>query len=193
MSREIGKTSVFALIFLLSCCSAGNGSEQDGTGERERGKEPPALRGKGGVHPSPIAGSWYPKDPEALRRLIAGGLIDLAIEYALLEARRKEGHGLDPVESDLLAALTNGGASAHLEKARSRFEELRGLRPPPAVLGPLPYDQAPERPWPSAETLAAEAQAELETSTGGDFDARLARARTLARLQLRPDVLTRLP
>ncbi len=72
MSREIGKTSVFALLLLLSCCTAGNGSEQDGTGERERGKEPPALRGKGGVHASPIAGSWYPKDPEALRRLLEG-------------------------------------------------------------------------------------------------------------------------
>ncbi len=70
MDRKGPKTTLLTLLLLLSCCTAGNGSEKDGTGERERGKEPPALRGKGGVHPSPIAGSWYPKDPEALRRLL---------------------------------------------------------------------------------------------------------------------------
>ena len=74
MDRKGPQTTLLALLLLLSCCTTGNGSEQDGPGERERGKEPPALRGQGGVHPSPIAGSWYPKDPEALRRLLAGTL-----------------------------------------------------------------------------------------------------------------------
>lgn len=70
MDRKGPKTTLLTLLLLLSCCAAGNGSEQDGTGERERGEEPSTLRGKGGVHASPIAGSWYPKDPEALRRLL---------------------------------------------------------------------------------------------------------------------------
>ena len=74
MGKRDRKTTLLALLLLLSCCTAGNGSEQDGTGEGERGKGPPARQGQGGVHPSPIAGSWYPKDPEALRRLLEGTL-----------------------------------------------------------------------------------------------------------------------
>jgi len=67
-------TAVFSLLLLLGCFGAENGSEQDGTGEGERGKEPSARQGRAGVHTSPIAGSWYPGNPEALRRLLEGDL-----------------------------------------------------------------------------------------------------------------------
>jgi AmmeMemoRadiSam system protein B/AmmeMemoRadiSam system protein A len=74
MDRRSRRPTLLALLLLLSCCTAGNSSEQDATGEAERGKEPPARRGQEGVHTSPIAGSWYPKEPEALRRLLEGAL-----------------------------------------------------------------------------------------------------------------------
>ena len=87
MKRKTRRTAVLALLLFLGCCTAGNGSGQDATGEREREKGPatpsggisPAVgpsarQGQGGVHPSPIAGSWYPKDPETLRRLLEGTL-----------------------------------------------------------------------------------------------------------------------
>jgi AmmeMemoRadiSam system protein B/AmmeMemoRadiSam system protein A len=128
MNKEIGKTSAFALIFLLSCCTMGNGSEQDGTGERARGKEPSALRGQGGVHVSPIAGSWYPNDPETLRRILEGNL--------------EKAPAPDPAEIDRLIAVVvphagyaySGFAAAHAYKWIQQRRPKRIL-----MIGPSHY------------------------------------------------------
>ncbi len=72
--RDIGKTGALALVFLLTCCSFGNGAEQTGAGEGEARKGLSARTDTGDVHPSPIAGSWYPEDPKELRRLLQGFL-----------------------------------------------------------------------------------------------------------------------
>jgi len=74
MGKRGHKTTLLTLLLLLSCCTPGNGSEQGGTGEGGRGKGLAGRQGQGGVHVSPIAGSWYPNDPEALRRLLEGDL-----------------------------------------------------------------------------------------------------------------------
>lgn len=50
-------TALVSLLLCLTCCSTGNGSEHAGK-----------------VHTSPIAGSWYPKDPRELRALLEGSL-----------------------------------------------------------------------------------------------------------------------
>lgn len=62
MSRGLQKRIVFALFFLLGCCPVGT---REGKAETQR---------QGGVHTSPIAGSWYPEDPQELRRLLKGNL-----------------------------------------------------------------------------------------------------------------------
>ena len=74
MNRNGGNTILFTLLLFLSCCTAGNGAEQGGRDQGERGQGLSAGRAQGGVHHSPIAGSWYPADPEALRRLLEGFL-----------------------------------------------------------------------------------------------------------------------
>ena len=74
MEKKDHRTTLLTLLLLLSCCTAGTGSEQGATGEQERKKGLSASRAQRDVHRSPIAGSWYPEDPEALRRLLEGTL-----------------------------------------------------------------------------------------------------------------------
>ncbi len=74
MEKKDHRTTLLTLLLLLSCCTAGTGSEQGATGEQEREKGLSASRAQRDVHRSPIAGSWYPEDPEALRRLLEGTL-----------------------------------------------------------------------------------------------------------------------
>jgi MEMO1 family protein len=88
MNRETCWTTVLCLLVLLTCCTQGNGSEQ-GTSAERVGEMGPATRSSPGIsenvdasdgqkprggHPSSIAGSWYPEDPEKLRRLLEGNL-----------------------------------------------------------------------------------------------------------------------
>ncbi len=74
MEGKTRRTALLTLLLLLSCCTAGNGSEKGAKaeGDRESDSSAPAPRAR--VHPSPIAGSWYPEDPEELRRLLQGFL-----------------------------------------------------------------------------------------------------------------------
>lgn len=87
MERRIFRAFALSLLLLLGCCKVGNGYEEGRSGGGERGKEPigPApetsgTRGSldtmqpGGGRLSPLAGSWYPEDPEELRRLLEGTL-----------------------------------------------------------------------------------------------------------------------
>jgi len=88
MDRKVRNSVLLTLLLLLSCCTAGNGSEQGGPGEGKHGQGLSAgRRAQGGVHHSPIAGSWYPGDPDALRRLLEG-LLEKAPSPDAAEASR---------------------------------------------------------------------------------------------------------
>jgi AmmeMemoRadiSam system protein B/AmmeMemoRadiSam system protein A len=62
MDTKAFAIAVLFLLLLLSRCTTGNGSQQEPSPDPELGSR--------GVHPSPIAGSWYPGDPETLRRML---------------------------------------------------------------------------------------------------------------------------
>lgn len=82
-ARGLWRAAVLGVLLILCNCGVGNGSEQTSSAESGPAEAVPgsaakeALSGEGearGVHTSPIAGTWYPGDPEKLRRLLQGYL-----------------------------------------------------------------------------------------------------------------------
>jgi AmmeMemoRadiSam system protein B/AmmeMemoRadiSam system protein A len=115
------KTSLLTLLLFLSCCTVGNGAEERGTGSS-------SSREAGGVHPSPIAGTWYPNDPGELRHLLKGFLEEAPVP--------------DPAEASRLIAVVvphagyvySGFTAAHAYKWIEQRRPARVL-----LIGPSHY------------------------------------------------------
>jgi hypothetical protein len=111
MNRTTPGATLVSLLLCLTCCSTGNGSEH-------------AAK----VHTSPIAGSWYPKDPRELR--------------SLLESSLAKAPAPDPAEAQRLIAVVvphagyaySGFTAAHAYRWIGRRRPGRVL-----MLGPSHY------------------------------------------------------
>jgi hypothetical protein len=127
--RRSRRTAVLTLLVLLSCCSAGNGAEQKATPQRQQQRNmEAAAQGQGGVHRSPIAGSWYPEDPKTLRRLLEGYL--------------EKAPAPDPAESNRLIAVVVPHAGYRYSgfTAAHAYKWIQQRRPRRIVLiGPSHY------------------------------------------------------
>ncbi len=90
-SSPVTALSLLVLCFSLLFAACGMGRESGGE-ERRQGDPGPARPGpasEGRIHPSPIAGTWYPADPTALRELLEG-FLERAPGIADQEAARLE-------------------------------------------------------------------------------------------------------